>query len=398
MFIDREHLQALIPSITLLFLAIGLLVCWVFQRQQRFLLLQSCSYMLSALSFGFQSLASEELLFRYAAVTSSLYLLSGWLLARCWAEHWKLSIRPNIGLLIALVTLGFIIHYSNNLWARVHIGSAGIGLILLMPVVAAIKHKRSQDWLDQVLFMFALVYGVLTISRPIVITMLGHSHFDRYSLSLYWIATALSTLFFAILFAILMAALAIRATIRDLRRDRDLDPLTHIFNRRAFYELAKCRLEDKRLYPMALLAGDIDFFKRINDTWGHSRGDQVLQLVSATLQRNVRSEDLAARFGGEEFVLLLTRIDLAGAEQVAQRIRQELSANRNVLPPGEILRISFGIAPVANAQDLENALKQADELLYAAKNAGRDRVHVSGILYRTSAERSSNPSVATAHS
>ena len=149
---------------------------------------------------------------------------------------------------------------------------------------------------------------------------------------------------------------------------------------------------------MVVLEGDIDFFKRINDTWGHSRGDQVLQLVSATLQRNVRSEDLAARFGGEEFVLLLTRIDLAGAEQVAQRIRQELSANRNVLPPGEILRISFGIAPVANAQDLENALKQADELLYAAKNAGRDRVHVSGILYRTSAERSSNPSVATAHS
>lgn len=155
-----------------------------------------------------------------------------------------------------------------------------------------------------------------------------------------------------------MVAIAIRTTIRQLRNERDQDSLTQILNRRAFYELAHCRLEDKRLYPMAILAGDIDHFKRINDTWGHSRGDQVLQLVSATLQRNLRNHDLVARFGGEEFVLLLTRIDLAEAEQVAQRIRQELRSDHSVLPPNATLTMSFGIAPVKNARHLEHALKE----------------------------------------
>ena len=160
-----------------------------------------------------------------------------------------------------------------------------------------------------------------------------------------------------------------------------MDALTQILNRRAFHEAARQRLGDQRLYPMAILAGDIDHFKRINDTWGHDRGDEVLQLVSSILQRNVRSRDLVARFGGEEFVLLLTHLDLQGAEQVAQRIRQELSNDKQVLTQGPGLTLSFGITSIANASQLDGALKQADELLYSAKNAGRDRVHVEGRFY-----------------
>ena len=381
MIIDKEHLYALAPALTLLFLASLLLLCWVFQRQQRFLLWQACAYTLTALPFAFQSTASVETLHRYAAISNTLYLLSAWFLGKCWAEHWRVPTQIRASLLIALVTFCCVMYYRENLLARVHITSAGLGFIMLLPVLMALQRRHSHDWLDKVLLASAILYSVLTITRPMIITALGHSKFENYSNSVYWFASAMSTLFFAIFFTVLMGAIAIRATIRQLRNERDQDSLTQILNRRAFYELAHCRLADKRLYPMAILAGDIDHFKRINDTWGHSRGDEVLQLISATLQRNVRGLDLVARFGGEEFVLLLTRIDLAEAEQVAQRIRFELRCDHSVLPQSTTLTMSFGIAPIENVQQLESALKEADELLYAAKHAGRDQVHVSGTHY-----------------
>ncbi len=125
----------------------------------------------------------------------------------------------------------------------------------------------------------------------------------------------------------------------------------------------------------------MDHFKRINDTWGHERGDQVLQLASATLQKNVREHDLVARFGGEEFVLLLIDTTLRDAELIALRIQRDLGSNNTVLPSGPKLTMSFGISPVTNPLQLEQAIKEADQLLYQAKNAGRDRVHVSGVTY-----------------
>lgn len=137
---------------------------------------------------------------------------------------------------------------------------------------------------------------------------------------------------------------------------------------------------------MAVLACDIDHFKRINDAWGHERGDKVLQLVSATLQNNVREQDLVARFGGEEFVMLLTDIRPCDAELIAQRIQRDLGAKNPVLPSGPKLTMSFGISSITQSFQLEQALKEADQLLYQAKNAGRDRVHVSGVVYPDSSD------------
>lgn len=179
----------------------------------------------------------------------------------------------------------------------------------------------------------------------------------------------------------MVCAVTIRDTVRQLRTERDLDALTQILNRRAFSEAAQHRLADQRLYPMALLASDIDHFKRINDNWGHDKGDAVLQLVARAMQHNVRSNDLVARFGGEEFMVLLTKIDLLGAEQVAKRIGLELRNDQELLPKGPALTLSFGITSISNANQLEGALRQADQLLYSAKNAGRDRVHVEGRSY-----------------
>ncbi|MPN44512.1 putative diguanylate cyclase DgcQ [bioreactor metagenome] len=132
---------------------------------------------------------------------------------------------------------------------------------------------------------------------------------------------------------------------------------------------------------MSVLACDIDHFKRINDAWGHERGDMVLQLVSSTLKNNLREHDLVARLGGEEFVLLLADITLREAELIAQRIQRDLGSKNTVLPTGPKLTMSFGISSITKPSQFEQAMKEADQLLYQAKNAGRDRVHVSGVFY-----------------
>ncbi|MEG1456534.1 MAG: GGDEF domain-containing protein [Comamonas sp.] len=161
-----------------------------------------------------------------------------------------------------------------------------------------------------------------------------------------------------------------------------MDPLTNLLNRRAFQEAAELRLADPHMAPISVLIGDIDHFKRINDTWGHAHGDHVLQTVARALTQQVRDDDLVARFGGEEFVLLL-RTDLASAEGIAQRIRMQLSEDKQLLPDGERMTISFGIAPIANPTELSATLSRADGLLYQAKQAGRDRVYVARPLNET---------------
>lgn len=96
------------------------------------------------------------------------------------------------------------------------------------------------------------------------------------------------------------------------------------------------------------------------------------------MKNNVRGGDLVARFGGEEFLMLLSDISLETAERIAQRIQRDLAKKNTVLPDGATLTISFGIAPVNNPSQLEQA---ADRLLYQAKKAGHDKVHVAGVVY-----------------
>lgn len=145
------------------------------------------------------------------------------------------------------------------------------------------------------------------------------------------------------------------------------------------------RLADQRLYPMALLASDIDHFKRINDNWGHDKGDEVLQLVARAMQHNVRSNDLVARFGGEEFMVLLTKIDLQGAEQVAKRIGLELRNDRELLPKGPALTLSFSITSISNADQLEGALGKPTSCCTAPKMLAGTAFMWKAALTRTSA-------------
>ena len=172
-----------------------------------------------------------------------------------------------------------------------------------------------------------------------------------------------------------------------LMRSGFTDVLTGWNNRRYLAvrlgeELARARRDGTSLVCLML---DVDHFKRINDTWGHAAGDAALREIAQRVESQVRASDVAARFGGEEFVVLLPNTDAAAASRLAERIRRAVSAEPVELPNGETTTItaSIGIAEVSPKpadKDLktlgDSLIARADVALYAAKSAGRDRVVV----------------------
>jgi diguanylate cyclase (GGDEF)-like protein/PAS domain S-box-containing protein len=152
------------------------------------------------------------------------------------------------------------------------------------------------------------------------------------------------------------------------------DPLTGLLNRRAFFERfeAEFNRAERHGHDLACIMVDIDHFKSVNDNHGHQVGDEVLQAVSQKLRACLRDSDIACRYGGEEFCLILTETGAQGAHQTAQRLRQAVSAEAIF---GINITISLGISSLrhASANPFE-LLSQADRALYKAKNSGRNRV------------------------
>jgi diguanylate cyclase (GGDEF)-like protein len=164
----------------------------------------------------------------------------------------------------------------------------------------------------------------------------------------------------------------------DLGMLATTDGLTALSNRRHFEELARAEWARFQRYgrPLSLLLLDIDNFKSINDRFGHDAGDLVLKAVAFICKTTKRQIDVAARIGGEEFVLLLPETDEADAEIAAERLRKAIQIHTRTLP-GENLEvtISIGVAGASQAMSgFEVLLKRADEALYEAKRTGRNRV------------------------
>lgn len=163
-----------------------------------------------------------------------------------------------------------------------------------------------------------------------------------------------------------------------LQRLADHDALTGLLNRRVFEERMQREEEHFLRYrrPTSLLILDVDHFKRINDTFGHAAGDAVLKALASLLRSTVRGADLVARLGGEEFVVLLPETPLAGAVEIAQRLRREVETMIVEWQSTPIeVRISVGVAACPECTSSPSALMTAaDAALYASKNAGRNQV------------------------
>jgi len=171
--------------------------------------------------------------------------------------------------------------------------------------------------------------------------------------------------------------LTLSAALKKLTLDNETDPLTGLFNRRTFLEkLENEAMRFKRTQnPFSILFGDIDLFKKINDTYGHSAGDAVLVNISSILNTEKREIDQVARWGGEEFLVLLPETNLKGAILSGNKIRKSISAKPIIHEGQEIhVTMSFGVSEYNGETPIEKTIDLADQRLYLAKNSGRNKV------------------------
>ncbi len=155
------------------------------------------------------------------------------------------------------------------------------------------------------------------------------------------------------------------------------DPLTGLANRQHFQSLAEHELTRSRRSgePVALVMADVDSFKRINDQHGHGAGDTVLGHIGELLMRTVREQDIVARWGGEEFLMLLPNTDAAGARMVAERLRRTVGSFETAYAGlGIASTLSFGTTTLQPDESLSDALRRVDQALYRSKAEGRNRV------------------------
>ena len=180
-----------------------------------------------------------------------------------------------------------------------------------------------------------------------------------------------------------------RRLLERVSLEARIDPLTGLLNRRGFDERAAVELAHLRRdpSPCAMVTIDIDYFKRVNDEWGHDVGDRVLRHIGSLLRAHARDVDVLARFGGEEFVVLLPGTDAAGASAFAERVRAALAHEPGDLPA---VRVSAGVSVGTAATGLTMLARHSDTALYEAKRAGRDRTRVHGEPAAPARERSAS--------
>jgi diguanylate cyclase (GGDEF)-like protein len=185
-----------------------------------------------------------------------------------------------------------------------------------------------------------------------------------------------------------MAAWTSQAQLRLLigltaaRHDATRDPLTGLANRRA----AKARLDaeqariERHGTPLSVLMLDLDRFKRVNDEWGHAAGDRVLRAAAEAMREELRACDLGARFGGEEFLVVLPDTPLDDAARVAERIRRRIGALPIDVDGGMLhVTVSVGVAQLHGSEAIDSMIARADDALYTAKSSGRDRVELAAV-------------------
>ncbi|KPK17548.1 MAG: hypothetical protein AMJ67_13080 [Betaproteobacteria bacterium SG8_41] len=188
----------------------------------------------------------------------------------------------------------------------------------------------------------------------------------------------LVTLVLTMIFTNIFLGIVLRLQER-LRKLGITDALTGVYNRRQMDRAVGEAVERHKRYgaSSSLLLIDIDYFKRVNDEFGHAAGDRVLRELAALMRRSLRKLDLVFRIGGEEFLVLLPDVKRAGAAEAAEKLRREVASAD--LHPGWKLTVSIGVGQLGPGEAREQWIRRIDRALYAAKDSGRDRVVVADV-------------------
>lgn len=350
---------------------------WLLLGRRRYLLIFAFSPLLAACAAVLQIFSFLPIL-GLNVVLSNTLLICAFLAA---AEGVLARSGKRIGLVwdlaIVVCLTGLIVHFyfvAPNFHARVYILDFTAGTILLI-TAARLRHLTRGHVGDRILFGATLVYGAGLF--PLAVLSSQHSSNltkSAFSDPVYWQALQLTNTVLGAAFIMSFIVAVLIDFIDELRRERDTDRLTGVLNRRGFEERAEALLRNSAASLHTLVVCDLDHFKRVNDTHGHSAGDQVLAIFGGLLKSIVRPQDLVGRIGGEEFAIVLPDGGLAEAGRFVSRLQERLAEAEFPLPQGaEPIAASIGVAERKGSESFLAWFDQADSALYRAKVEGRNR-------------------------
>ena len=200
--------------------------------------------------------------------------------------------------------------------------------------------------------------------------------FEPYALEILRFVNTYATFFFLGFAGYYSSQYAIKVE-KTLKKIATTDTLTGLSNRRDF--ISKIQVEmarfDRSKKSFSVVMGDIDHFKKFNDTFGHKCGDYVLHQIAQIIKNSLRQQDSVGRWGGEEFILLLPETNLKEGDKVAEKIRNTIASNSFTYQKNKLtVTMSFGVSVYTHAVSMEEIIDKADKCLYFAKDAGRNRV------------------------
>ncbi|PLP60294.1 GGDEF domain-containing protein [Mesorhizobium loti] len=366
-----------IPSALLLLFAASFFSVWLLDRRRRHLVLFSLAFLsvsagtvvqfaLWPSDIGLNNLACAVL---YTA--GPLFLADG-VLVRSGKRMPAVEHVAWMALVVGL--LGYFYYIEDNLQIRaclLNLGMAGIVLSSAWKLRHLVRGNAIDRALLWMLSGLSLTFVLRTLLTGGSVPINDVAAFFETPFWL-WAQFAMSVLGVAMGLGLLVVVCA--DVVLGLKAERDSDLLTNLLNRRGFEARAVQVLSGVAHNAFSVVACDIDRFKSINDCFGHATGDRVLSTVAETIRRSVRAQDLVARIGGEEFVILLGSCSVDDAYVLTEQLRHEISGRELAgLPAGFKVTCSFGIVECQPGEQLWDAIGRADKMLYAAKHAGRNQ-------------------------
>lgn len=281
-----------------------------------------------------------------------------------------------VGLLVLAVLAAYFTVVRPHLGMRFLLISTSTGVLFLASAFVLARGGLQNAPMRHMFALAAGAHGLFLLARPWLFRLWGQEGGVFQLISQFVVLESLVAL---ILMAFGVLMLANEYMTLELRQQAEMDTLTRVFNRRAFLELLDKAVSGARRMQAELpvLVIDLDHFKKINDTWGHKTGDDVLRHFCRVAGGCLRKEDVMGRLGGEEFAVFLPNASLDGARLVAQRICTMLAAQPVATEHGPVtVTASIGLTLCASADSSEVTVQRADQAMYMAKERGRNRVEV----------------------
>ncbi|MDP4945014.1 diguanylate cyclase [Alishewanella sp. SMS8] len=287
--------------------------------------------------------------------------------------------RQHAFVLLALIVIALLSVYHHPGILSVLVALA-IGITFYLCAVLLQKSVITEPTFTRTLQGIFLLHA-LTMFTQVMLILWQWQSLDMNGLPESSVYTLLSHILLTTFTALLLPWLCFLKLERKLTLKSQRDGLTKLANREHFFNLVERYWQQQRPLPAVLMMIDIDFFKKINDKFGHAVGDSAIKAVAQLLSKQLRCNDIIGRIGGEEYAALLIDLDEATALKISQRLCEQVEKQLQFVADAKVeLTISIGLVYVDTSQhDYVSALKAADEALYSSKRAGRNTVTLGAV-------------------